>query len=292
MSKLRWILAVALLGTVAAPAAAGDKNGPKGGKTYETPQAVFDAAREAAKKEDWKAFCACLTPESRDMLAGLVVFAGGVMKAGINAAAEKEDKDKKELILQVVKALLKPVTDAYARHGITEATLDKLSNPEQFFKDKKDPTQVKKTLLKAAAPVKDRTAFISDVMGALTKLLQTFGKGEEVSLGGTIFPKDGRLEDLKVEGDGAKAMMIGTKKGQEKREPINFKKDRGRWRIEIPLDLPGAGKARGGQPERKEPGGRTGAIPRAAAQQIVTARAAHGPLASPRAILSSGLASE
>ncbi len=276
MSKLHGILAVALLAVATAPAAAGEKTKPNGAKAFETPQAVFAAAREAAKTEDWKGFSNCLTAESRDMLGGVVVFMGAAMKGALNALYEKEDKDKKELIMQVIKGLLKPVMDAYARHGVTEAALDKMvASADKLFGGKAEPAQVKKVLLKAVEPVKDRTAFVTDVMTALKKLMQTFGKGDEVSLGNLFFAKDGRLEDLKVEGDSAKAVMIGTKKGEEKRDPIFFKKQGGGWKIELPMDLPaGIGEKKGKGAEPKEPGGRSQALPGGPRQRRITAPAA------------------
>jgi hypothetical protein len=45
-----------------------------------SPQAVFESAKSAAQREDWEAFCRCLTPESRDQMAGMMIVAAAMMK--------------------------------------------------------------------------------------------------------------------------------------------------------------------------------------------------------------------
>ena len=64
------VLILAALFTTAPAISAGEGRQEK---TYKTPQEVFDAAKEAAAKDDWKALFGCLTPKTQDMLTGMLV---------------------------------------------------------------------------------------------------------------------------------------------------------------------------------------------------------------------------
>jgi hypothetical protein len=235
-----------------APASAGDA---PGGKVYKTPQAVFDALVQANKAGNWKQFCNRLTPESRDMVAGVLVLAGSDIKSSLDAAVAKEkDEDKRAFLKGMMKEVFKPVTEAYEKHGVTEKHLQKTGGMMMLAFTGGDRDKVKKLLSNAAKPVKDRTAFIDDLLSAMKKLEKMFGKAKKGSAF-DFFPADAKLEDLKVEGDTAMGTLVGTKKGVEKREPIHFKKYQGGWRVELPMDEPKGKEERGGKS-----GDKTGAL--------------------------------
>src|SRR5262245_52406413 len=61
---------------LALPRAGRAADPPARGKGYDSPRAAFDAARAALKKDDYKAFYHCLTPEAGELLAGHLAFAG------------------------------------------------------------------------------------------------------------------------------------------------------------------------------------------------------------------------
>ena len=68
---------------------------PTKGKTYLTPKAVFDAAKAAAQKDDFKTFFACLTPDSQKMMAGQMVLGGLMMKGFAESGLDKSGNAQK-----------------------------------------------------------------------------------------------------------------------------------------------------------------------------------------------------
>jgi hypothetical protein len=186
-------------------------------KSYDSPQAVFDAATAAASKEDWPAFMNCLTDDSQDKFTFGVAF-GAMMMKGFAAI----DKDKGKDVSDAIDAALK-------KHGMTEAHMQEIG---KGMVDLKGPKQSEKeTLKKAIAPIKDKPAFVADVMAALKKL---GSKDTQEKFGGT-------LKDLKIEGDKATAKVTRTMGGKETQEPIEFRKVDGGWKIELPDDGPFGG---------------------------------------------------
>src|SRR5262249_21336084 len=109
-----FILGVGLV--VAAPIGGADEGKDKA-PTYQTPEEVFKAAMAAGSKDDWQTVCACLTDDSRDAMAGMLLFAGVLQKA---FAFKEEDK-----------ARLKPLDEAFARHNIDD---DVIKNMQRLFK--------------------------------------------------------------------------------------------------------------------------------------------------------------
>src|SRR5262245_12422531 len=80
-----------------------------GGATYRTPEEVFEAAKKAIAREDWKGFCATLTDDSRDMLAGGLAMMPLMAKGFAKFAGEEKEKE--------ILAKLKPLTEVLTRHG-------------------------------------------------------------------------------------------------------------------------------------------------------------------------------
>jgi hypothetical protein len=58
---------------------------------YESPEAVFQAAKEATKKKDYAAFCQLLTPESQTAMAGVLAMTGQTAKVLGAIASEFQD---------------------------------------------------------------------------------------------------------------------------------------------------------------------------------------------------------
>src|SRR5207245_1933237 len=115
-------------------------------------------------KGNWKDFCDCLTPESRDMVAGMLVLLGSDMENQAFAAAAKgkdkvKDKEFLEVMRRMVKEIMKPLMDAYAKHGLSRKELEKFRADNPLLTGAKDPAKLKSALERAAKPVKDRTAF-------------------------------------------------------------------------------------------------------------------------------------
>jgi hypothetical protein len=200
-----------------------------GGATYRTPEEVFEAAKKAIAREDWKGFCATLTDDSRDMLAGGLAMMPLMAKGFAKFAGEEKEKE--------ILAKLKPLTEVLNKHGLTEETLNKM-------KDEKpaglDPEAIRKGLKRLVSPIKDRCAFVAEMAAALKKM---GGKKDQ----GAPLPKDAELKDLKIEGDKAKGVVVSKADDKEKRDPIEFRKVGGGWKIELPIQI-GKGLKKGPPP--------------------------------------------
>jgi hypothetical protein len=181
-----------------------------GGGGHKTPEDAFKAARTSLEKEDWKGFSDCLTDDSRDQMAGGFVMIGVMMKLVGSPGGDE------------AKAKLKPIDDVLAKHGLTDEVMKKM--PDE--KPGKDPESAKKAMKKLVEPIKDKGAFIADMMAAMKKM----GDGKKEN--SIPLPKDAELKDVKIEGDTAKGFVV-TK---EKKEPIEFRKVGGGWKIEMPMD--------------------------------------------------------
>lgn len=187
-----------------------------GAPPYKTPEDVFAAAKKAAEKEDMKTFMSCLTEDSREMMAGGMVFVGALLKAF--AAFGKED----------TKELVAALDAAFKKHGLTEEALAKLKGGPPI--DGKDPEAMRKALKSMAAPIKDRTAFVGDMV----KVLKRMDKGKKEDTG--LLAKDAALKELKIENGKAKGVVVSKQGDQEKRDPIEFRRVGESWLIELPID--------------------------------------------------------
>ncbi len=200
------------------------------GATYRTPEEVFEAAKKAIAREDWKGVCATFTDNTRDMLAGGLAMMPLMAKGFAKLAGEDKEKEMLEKI--------KPLTDVLAKHGLTDAVLKKME--KQGDKGEKGEEAIRKGLKRLVGPIKDRCAFIAEM---ITVLKKADGKG----LKDGPLPKDAELKDLKVDGDHAKGTVVSTVSGKEKRDPIEFRKIGGSWKIDLPLQI-GKGLKKGPPP--------------------------------------------
>jgi hypothetical protein len=204
--------------------------GGKGGKVYKTPQEAFNALKEAAKNEDWKTICTIVTDDSLSMMAAGGAVGAVFMKGFIEAFAKDKKDDKVEKIVKDLNAALN-------KHGLTDEVL-KGFNLKALFDPKtgKDPAATKKILAGVAGKIKDRCAFLADLFKALP------------SEGGSPLAPlaTAQVKNIKVDGDTAKGVLITSKGGKEKEQPIEFRKVGGSWKVEMPMggpSAPGAGAA-------------------------------------------------
>ncbi len=205
------LIAPVLAGLVLVPAC---NSSSSRSPSYSSPQEVFNAASGAAAKEDWETFSNCLTEDSRNNVAGMLVISATFMKA-----FGEMDKTKG-------KERFKPVDDALKKHGVTDEMLkSKDINPIN-----PDANAQRQMIAKLAEPIKDKAAFIGDMMRALKQVSDSKN---------SMTPLEGELKDVKVDGDTAKGTYVSKKGGKEKSEPIEFRKVDGGWKIELPM-TPGA----------------------------------------------------
>jgi len=188
-----------------------------GGGGYDSPQAAFDAMKAASEKKDWKGVCNCMTPDSQDAMAGMMVLSGTVMKAmgAFAAMAGGEEAEKAKAALEKIDQVLK-------KHGLTEDAMKKMKG-----KKPEAPDQQLAVLKELTAPIKDKPAFVAEMIQAFGEM----GPGES-----EMFFHDGTLKDVKISGDTATGTVSETVEGEQKDNPISFKKTGGGWLVELPLD--------------------------------------------------------
>jgi hypothetical protein len=181
-----------------------DKDG-KGGVEYKTPEEAFEAFKTAAKDKDHKKFMNCLTPESQEQMAAMLVFSASFMSGF--AEMDKTGEAKKKM---------KPIADVMEKHGLTEEVLKK--QPE-VKPGKEDPAKAMKPLLDL---IKDKPAFCVDMLTAMDQTGQKGGFSEGAA--------SATLKDVKIDGDTATGKVSSEKK---KDEPIEFKKIGNSWKIDL-----------------------------------------------------------
>ena len=167
---------------------------------------MFEAAKTAAQKDDFKTFFTCLTPDSQKVMAGQMVLGGMAMKS----FAEMDKTGK-------AKEAFKPLDELFKKHGLTEEALKK-------FKPTTDPKEAAKNIRAMGDLIKDRPAFCTEFMG----FLQKGGKRGPAPL------SDATLTDVKIEGDKASGTLLTKKGGKETKEPVEFAKIKGGWRLVAP----------------------------------------------------------
>ncbi len=186
------------------------KSGGDKSKTYDSPQAAFDAATAAATKEDWGTFMSCLTDDSQDKFTFGVAF-GAMFVKGFAGMDKEKGKD-----------VAKAIVDAIAKHGVTEAHLDQLANDRA--NKKLAPPEERDLVRKLVQPINDKAGFVADMLAAMKK---AGNKQSTEAMGGD-------LKDVKVEGDKAAGTVVRKKGGKDTQEPIEFRKVDGGWKIELP----------------------------------------------------------
>jgi len=198
-----------------------------GGGGYDSPDAVFNAATDFAKKENWQGFADTLTTESQEAMAGGLAMAGLFMKAFAGFGGASKDEKTKSAFEDMDKVL--------SKHGLSEEAMKKMGG------EKKKDMSPQEAMAKIAEPIKDKPQFIADMMGVLTKIDP---EKQKVPLN-----EDAKLTDLKVDGDTAKGTVVTKKDGKEQKQPIAFKKTSSGWKIDIMPMMATAMKQ--GDPDRK-----------------------------------------
>ena len=105
------------------------------------------------------------------------------------------------------------------KHGLTKEAMAKLMPT-------KDPKEIEKNNKAITTIVKDKPAFVGDVM----KWLESANPGK--SKGGPL--DEATLKDLKVDGNKATGTVLTKTGDKEKEEPMEFAKVGGGWRIVLP----------------------------------------------------------
>ncbi len=190
---------------------AADKPDQPAGKTYDSPQAVFDAAQAAQDKDDYKSFVNCLSPEDQKQMASRLAFLGMVQQP----AAQTDEKLRDQF---------KNVLAVMDKHGLGYDVTQKI-------KPEKTPEGAAKAQREVGALIKDPAAFDADMMEALSKTEPFTHKPPA----GQVVPK---LTDVKIDGDKATGTVVVTLNGMDRKSPIEFVKVDGGWKLAPPPEPP------------------------------------------------------
>src|SRR5262245_6826842 len=176
--------------------------------TYDSPQAVFDAAAAASAKQDWAGFMNCLTDESQDKFT--FSLAVGAISYKFFASMDREKGAE----------AAKAIDEALKKHGVNEADLPDLG--KDMFK-MSAPQDEREMMRKVLGPIKDKPAFVADIIAAMKKLVN---KEPQQKFAGT-------LTNVKIEGDNATATVVRKTPNKETQGPMAFRKVGGGWKIEL-----------------------------------------------------------
>ncbi len=177
------------------------------GPKYDTPEAAYKGFAAAAKKDDYGTLMSAMTPDSQSTMAfGMIMSASFMTMDEDEKARETKEKSLSELL---------------GKHGINledEEEPDPNEDLENY-----DP---QKEMLEMTKPIKDMPEFASQLAAWMKK------NGEK---DGGPFPDFRELGKVTVDGDSAKA----TFDSDMGKQPIEFRKLDGSWRVHIPDERPG-----------------------------------------------------
>lgn len=219
----KWLAIAAVSGLVV---------GCSGGSTpqaFNTPEECFQFAQKAAAQKDYVAAVDCMTVDTQETMAGIMVTAGSMAKAVAGMATAfgggGEDAEKMKKGLENVNAVLE-------KHGVTEKSLEEFGQNGGFAgafggDGGANPEKAIEGIRAMAKPVKDHRAFVAEMIAALDSLGDNAGDNP---VQGFV----GELTNVQVNGDSATA-TIKNADGEE--NPIGFKKTARGWRIHLDANM-------------------------------------------------------
>jgi hypothetical protein len=174
---------------------------------YATPQALFDAVVAAEKKKDFKTLVDSLTPEALNEMASQMAVFGMMQQAAPKAPGKDKDKpqDKPSPVLAVMD-----------KHGLSSEVTKKIKvdfTPEGMEKAQREVGKL----------IKEPAAFTTDMLAASE---QKDGPKKPPAQ-----EEDPKLTDLKVNGDKATGTVVRKVAGKEVKEPVEFVKVGGGWKL-------------------------------------------------------------
>jgi hypothetical protein len=228
LSRLLGLLVLSVF--LVAPAYAGDEKD-------KSPEDVFKAFTAAMKKEDVKAAMSHLTRDSQSIVAGYMCYLALLEKALTGPFLEDRSLTPKE------KEHIDAIEKVLNRHGLSEDALRKIL--KTFEKDDKKTTTDEEKSVAVGELVKDKPAFVTEVLKASTARLEDRSfKDFFKEIGET------KVKEVKIDGQQAKGEVTfpsaEAKAGHAKRLPPElvrgpsvktasyyFKLESGVWKIDL-----------------------------------------------------------
>jgi hypothetical protein len=195
---------------------------------FNTPEECFQFAQQATQKKDYAAAVDCLTEDSQEVMAGVLVTAGTMTKAlGGMAAAFGAEGDETQQLKQGIQQIDAVLT----RHGVTEETLEGLGDANPLANafvgseqtDQENPEKALEGLRAMAKPIQDRRTFVAEMFTALDGIGNDTGENPAEAFAG-------QLKNLEINGDEATGVIL---KADGEEDPIGFRKTNQGWRIHL-----------------------------------------------------------
>jgi hypothetical protein len=195
----RITCSLALCSILLSLAGCSGSGGASGGAA--TPEAAFDKFTGSMQKKDYPTAMAALTPESQDMMLGMMAIATSFMSAFDPAGG----KDAKAIL---------------DKHGI-----------KSFDANMAEPKDPKDAMKQLTAGVKDKPAAISELMVFMEKSAKDKGGQTGPTPGAEL--ADAKLVDVKVEGASATGSIKMKKDGVDQTQPAKFQKIGEAWFVDL-----------------------------------------------------------
>ncbi|MEM9914740.1 MAG: hypothetical protein AAF911_07260 [Planctomycetota bacterium] len=219
---LAWL--VTLVGVLAVcPAAhAEEAEAPQG---YDTPEATYEAARDAFNDRDWEAFVAIVSPASRDEVIGQMALAMAAM-----AQDPGSDPRLRALVDEYLPRNLNPMDLMMSDNAEAETIrlAKRIGDPEGFFVEAM-------SLIFAMQYSQDELATPEDATEEGTADSEsTAGEGEsDEEATQTLDAEITALDDLTIDGETATAMVTITTSTGDQRDPWTFEQHEGKWYLSM-----------------------------------------------------------
>ena len=189
----------------------------KGGASFASPEAAFQAEKQAQIDNDWGAHFDVYTPESQKELVGTLAYTSGSF-GGMTGKADE------------VKAILK-------KYGMDESMMPEKPSMTDMANMKAMVEKAKEAQAKLTAAIKDRRAFYIEMAslmnnaasgGAMNERVQA--KMEEVKSAQAA----AKLVDVEITGDSAVGRREIVNNGTTMKLPVYFEKIGGSWYMRQP----------------------------------------------------------
>ena len=182
-------------------------------QVFDSPQAAFDAAKQAQANGDWGTVFDTYTPESRNQLVGSLGYAGGIL------AASGTRDDLKE---------------ALKKHGIDESELPKPPSMGDMANLQAMLQEMQKKQTEFAAKIADKRRFFVEIVQLVTENEDGNNPISSQMAAGQKAQADAKLSDLEITGDTAKGNREFVLNGKTVKMPLEFSRIDGSWYLQEP----------------------------------------------------------
>ena len=213
-------LMLMLVGLVAvAPTmTAEEAEAPKG---YESPEAVYEAARDAFNARDWEAFVGTVSPASRDEVIGQMALA-------IAAMAQQPGSDPRlgALVDEYLPRNFNPMDLMMSDNAEAETIrlAKRMGDPEGFFVDAMSLIFSMQYSPDELAGAEDAEADAEEAAGE---------GGAEDDAKQSLDAEIRALDELTIDGETATGLVTITTSTGDKRDPWTFEQHEGRWYLSM-----------------------------------------------------------